>query len=177
MGTLDLSAFFQTKAQANDFSARLSQISEKLYNTNFNLEKMLTDQLGIKKKDAFMSLLRQNKIDVKANSVLKTFFSSITEDIATLPVLSLTLAFEPKEKTLQKLSEWFVLNLNRQTVFDISVDPELIGGASISFKGKHMDFSISPAFDEIINDVLNSKSKTIEAKDSSLHQEVDHLSI
>jgi hypothetical protein len=177
METLDLSAFFQTKAQANDFSARLSLISEKIYNTNFNLEKMLTDQFGIKKKDAFMSLMRQNKIDVKTNSVLKTFFSSITESIATLPILSLTLAFEPKEKTLQKLSEWFVLNINRQAVFDISVDPELIGGASISFKGKHMDFSIRPTFDEILNDILNPKSKIIEIKETSLHQEADHLSI
>jgi F0F1-type ATP synthase delta subunit len=178
METVDLSLFFQTKAQANEFSTRLSLISGKIYNTNFDLEKILLDQFGLKKKDAFISLLRENGIDTKNNSELKKFFSSIIESIAKLPIMSLTIAFEPKEKTLQKLSEWFVMNVNKQAVFDIIVNPELLGGAAIDFNGKHMDFSIRPKFEEIIADVLEPKSSKEEMLTSApLHQEAEHLSI
>lgn len=179
MDQLDLSFFFQTKAQASDFSARLSLIMEKIYNTTFDLEKTLIDQLGLKKKDAFMSLLRENKIDSKNATAIKTFITSLIEYTNKLPVLSLVVAFEPKEKTLQKLSQWSVLNLNKQAIFDITVDPTLIGGAAIDFNGKHMDFSIRPQFDQIVTDALTpKKSKQLEEKNEQpLHQGVEHLSV
>ena len=178
MDQIDLSIFFQTKAQANEFSTRLSLLSEKIYNTNFNLEKMLTDQFGIKKKDAFISLLRENNIGVKNNSAFKAFLTSIIQMIASLPIVSLTVAFEPKEKTLQKLSEWLVLHVNKQAVFDVTVNPELLGGAAIDFNGKHMDFSIRPKFDEIVTEVLAPKQKIDEAvMNAPLHQQAEHLSI
>src|SRR4029079_9977566 len=101
MQEIDLSYFFQTKSQATDFTRCLAGISEKIYQTNFNLEKVLLDQFGVKKNDKFMALLRENKIYIKLNSVLKSFLMKMQEQIAALPVLSLTLAFEPKEQTLK----------------------------------------------------------------------------
>jgi F0F1-type ATP synthase delta subunit len=177
MDTIDLSAFFQTKAQASDFSARLSLISEKTYNTNFDLGKMLTDQFGIKKKDAFMSLLRENKIDTKKISELKKFLTTLSDTAVSLPVLSLTTAFEPKEKTLQKLSEWFLINVNKQAVFDITVDPQLIGGAAINFNGKHMDFSIRPQFEQILNEVLTPALPKDDVKNMPMHININEFSL
>lgn len=177
MDQLDLSAFFQTKDQANDFSSRLSFISERIYNTNFNLEKMLIDQFGIKKKDIFITLLRENKIDRKSNSNLKLFFESIIKNIATVPILSLTVAFEPNEKTLQALSQWCLLQINKQIVFEIHVDKSIIGGAIIDYHGKHMDYSIRPTFNQILNDVLVKKNPTIDIKEIPMHIRAEDVSI
>jgi F0F1-type ATP synthase delta subunit len=152
MEDLDLSCFFKTEAQAVDFSTRLCAISDKIYNTNFNLEKTLTDQLGIQEKDKFMTILRNNKIPLSSNSALKDFIGKIQEKISSLPTVSLTLAFEPKEKTLKSLSDWFPLNINQQVLLDIKVDPEIIAGASISYKGKFLDFSVKPVFDQVCNE-------------------------
>jgi hypothetical protein len=159
MEEIDLSVFFHTKAQANDFSIRLSSLSEKLYETDFNLEKLLIDNLGIEKKDKFISLLRNSNVNTGSVSDLKAFFDKLQENITKLPILSITLAFEPTEETLKLLDEWFMLNIKRHYVFDISVSPEIIAGTTINFNGKYLDCSIKTKFDKIIQDALVTEAK------------------
>jgi hypothetical protein len=151
---LDLTPFFKTKAQATDFSSRLAGISASVYENNFHLEQALLDEFGITKKDKFMSLLRNNKVNPEKAADLKAFFTKIQETTNTLPILSLTIAFEPKDKNLQALSEWFVMNIKKQMLFEITVDPHVIGGAKINYKGKFLDASVKPIFDKILLDLL-----------------------
>lgn len=157
--TIDLSSFFQTKSQANDFSARLATISEQTFQLDFNLEKSLMEQFGINKKDKFITLLRDNSISVDATKAIKDFITKLQETIATLTVVPISLAFEPKEQTLKALSEWFAINLKRQVLFDITVDRKLIAGAAITFNGKYKDFSIKAKFDETVTRILTKPTQ------------------
>lgn len=161
--TVDFSPFFTTKSQATDFVTRLSQISQKIYQTPFSLEKELMDQLGIQKKDKFYTLLRDSKINAESASALKEFVDSLITYINALPVLSLTFAFEPKEQTLTRMSEWFSLNTKTQILFDISVDSTIMGGAKISYNGKFLDYSIRPKVDELLHALTapTSPGKTV----------------
>lgn len=154
MDNIDLSPFCKTKAQANDFVIRLASITERIYETNFNLEAVVQQHLGIQKKDSFLRLLRENNISQDSPELLKAFLTKLQDIVSTLPVLSLTLAFEPTEETLKVFSEWFLLNVKRQVLFTITIDPTLIAGAVISFNGKHVNFSIKSQFDHIVHDVL-----------------------
>lgn len=171
MDNIDLSGFFSTKAEANDFSTRISRLSERIYNTDFDLEKELTEKLGISKKEKFMILLRDNNISAQSNSELKAFFEKIITIISSLPVLSITIAFEPRDTTLKKLSDWFILNFKRQSLFELRVDKNIIGGAVIDFKGKHADFAIKSRFEQITQRLVSrtnlpEKSGNISAQSS-----------
>jgi hypothetical protein len=179
MEEISLSDFFHTKPQATDFSIHLATISEDIYHTDFNLEKALIEHFGIKKKDQFISLLRNNKINIYSNSELKTFFDKIQATISNLPLLSLAIAFEPSEETLKALSEWLILNIHKEVLFDITVDTKLIAGATISFNGKYAECSIKPKFDQIFHDVLINRSKSGEKSISPQtdHQSVEHITI
>jgi F0F1-type ATP synthase delta subunit len=150
MNTLDLSSFFQTKAQASDFSSRIATLADKIYETDFNLEKALLNEFGLKKKDAFTRVLHENNISLESHTALKEFFTMMQQQITSLPVLTLTLAFEPNDDTMKALAEWFILNMNRQVVFEINVDRTLIAGAAISFNGKAADLSIKDKFTHIV---------------------------
>jgi F0F1-type ATP synthase delta subunit len=158
MEEIDLTNFFHTKSQANDFSIRIANLSDKLYETGFNLEKVLIDNLGLQKKEKFMSLLRNNNVNTSSVSDLKSFFDKLQEKIKTLPTLSLSIAFEPNEKTLELLDEWFTLNLKKQFIFDIAVNTNLVGGAAINFNGKYLDCSIKTKFDKILLEVLKAEA-------------------
>lgn len=151
---LDLTPFFKTKAQAMDFASRLAGISAKVYETNFTIEQALLDEFGITKKDKFMTLLRNRRVHPENALELKACFAKIQETINKLPTLSLTIAFEPKEKTLQALSEWLVMNIKRQMLFEITIDPNVIGGAKINYNGKFLDASVKPTFDKTVQDLL-----------------------
>ena len=153
MEDFDLSGFFTTNIEAADFLTRLSTISEEIYKTDFDLEKALIEQLGIRKKDRFAILLRDNKISPGSNPALKDFFDKIREKISSMPVIYLTLAFEPGEETLKILSDWFPLNINKQVLLDIKTDTNLIAGAYISFNGKYLDSSVRPIFDQTYKEI------------------------
>jgi F0F1-type ATP synthase delta subunit len=153
MNTLDLSSFFQTKAQASDFASRIASLSEKLYETNFNLEKQLLNEFGLKKKDRFMTLLHENNISAESNTSLKDFFAKMQQHITSLPLLTLTIAFEPNDETMKTLAEWFLLNINKQVVFEIIVDRSLVAGAAISFNGKQIDLSIHDKFSKAVQNI------------------------
>lgn len=153
METIDLSDLFHTKAQAEDFNARLSSIVKKIFETNFNPETAFLEHFGIKKRDTFMTLLRNNNINAESRLAIKEFIEKIQQKISSLPVLSIILAFEPNEETLRTFSSWFVLNTNKQVLFDISVDRALIGGAAIYSNGKYLDFSVRSTFYKAANEI------------------------
>lgn len=155
MDNFDLSAFFSTKSEANDYMTRIAQLSERVYNTDFDLEKELAEKLGLNKKEKFMILLRDNNISTSSNSALKAFFEKIIAVTTSLPVLSVTIAFEPRDTTLKKLSDWFILNFKSQALFELKVDKNIIGGAVIDFKGKHGDFTIKTRFDQITQRLIS----------------------
>ena len=155
METLDLTYFFKTKAQANDFISRIAAVSGKVYGTKFDLEKELLEEFGMQKRDKFMTLLRTNNVNPEKADALKAFFTTIQKYTEALPTLTLTIAFEPKEKTLQALSEWFMMNIKKQMLFEIIVDPKVIGGSTISYRGQYADFSIKPIFEKLVKETLN----------------------
>lgn len=159
MENLDLSYFFKTKLQAGDFSTRLATISQQIYETHFSLETALVDAFGMQKKDKFIVLLRDNAVNTDSPTALKEFLDKLQEKIAALPVLSLTIAFEPKEQTLITISEWFLLHMKRQVLFETITDPQLIAGAAITFNGKFLDFSVKSKFEGILNSIVKPIDK------------------
>lgn len=159
MEILDLSDFFKTKAEAIDFSQRLSIISQRIFETNFNLDKTLMDHLGIHKKEKLISLMRESEINISSATAIKDFLTVIQNKISYLPVLSITLAFDPTEETLQALSDWFLLN-KKQVLFEISIDKSLLAGVAIYYNSKYLDFSIKNRFEKILNDNLEKNKDT-----------------
>jgi F0F1-type ATP synthase delta subunit len=160
MEELDLSDLFNTKSQAQDFSQRLESISSKIFETSFNPETALLEYFGIEKKETFMNLLRDNKVNAGSRLAIKEFIDKIQQKIASLPVLSMVLAFEPHEETLEAFSRWFIINTKKQMLFEIKVDKSLIGGAAILSNGKYLDFSIKPAFEKVIKDMSPKQVST-----------------
>jgi len=158
MDTIDLSDFFKTKAEAQEFAEQISSVVEKVYENNFNLEHALTEKLGVQKKDKIINMLRDNSVSTESNEEVKEFFGKILDKCSNISTLTITLAFEPDEKTMNILSEWCILNLGKQVVFAVDVDRSLIAGAKIFFNGKYFNFTIKPTFERIISEILSSKT-------------------
>jgi ATP synthase delta (OSCP) subunit len=154
MDQIDLSDLFTTKAEANDFLARLTSISEMFFQTGFNFESALTVHFGINKRDRIISILHANNINTESLPSVKEFIFVLMSKISSLPVLALTIAFEPQEQTLKTLAEWFFINMHKQMLFDISVDKNVIAGARITYNGKFYDFSVRPTFEKILQTYL-----------------------
>lgn len=168
---MDLSGFFVTKSQASDFSRGLSNIIDKMYETNFNLEDAFAQEFGIDKRDKFIELLHENS---HKNLSLKDYLTSFIEQIKILPEIDITIAYEPNNETLKAISQWFIISFNKQVLLNISVDRNLIAGAAINYKGKYRDYSFRNLFDEIVKKQLASPSTQ---NKQTVHQQTEFMTI
>lgn len=174
MEQLDLSYFCKTKGQALDFASRIATIAETIYHTNFSLERALIEQLGIQKKDRFIALLREQQINTESRNALKEFFALISDKVASLPVISLTIAFEPNEAVLQAISQWFLLNAKKQVLMDIQFDRSLIAGATLTFNGKFKDYSIRSQFQKVVTESLAPQQPS-KQPEQPIHTSMEHV--
>jgi F0F1-type ATP synthase delta subunit len=178
MEQFDISDFCSTKAQAMDFVSRLERVTQQIYGTSFSLEKSLQEQFGIQKKDKFMAFLRDNEVNNESNSALGEFMDKIISKINSLPVVNLTMAFEPDQLTLRDISQWFVLN-NKQVLLEIKVDTQMVAGAVVDYNGKHNDFSVREIFKKIFNESIKNAEDTKTEKPVLLsgHNSIEHFSL
>jgi F0F1-type ATP synthase delta subunit len=151
MDLTDLSKLFKTKVQADDFSSSLDQIIRAIYSADFNFEQNLLQHFGQTTSDELLRLYKSQNNAIQNPGLIKQFLEAIKDQISKLPVLNLTLAFPPRENTLKVITSWFMLNLKKQVLLSIKVDPTLIGGAYIDFNGKHFEYSIQNKVSSIID--------------------------
>jgi|SRR5579884_2154011 len=177
MDQLDLSPLIKTRNQAADLLVRLDAISAKIYENHFDLEKVLLEKLGSQNKDKFIDLLTENSINTASPSDLKNFIEKVKDTINKLPVMDLSLAFEPTEHTFEMISDWFSLNLKKQILLDIKVDRKLIGGATISFNGKHLENSILPKIQTAIENTMLRMQTPMPKDKPQPHQAVENISL
>lgn len=76
-------------------------------------------------------------------------FSGLEKEIETLKILTLYLSFEPDELTLSQIGfsarKTFNLSL---LLLDIKVDPNLIAGPAMTWKGVYRDYSLRAKLEE-----------------------------
>jgi len=76
------------------------------------------------------------------NEEVKRVLSDAYRTICALPILRLTLAFEPSEAVINGFSYWSRNNLKPGILLDLSLDRNLVGGAVIAYEGKFYDYSL-----------------------------------
>lgn len=63
--------------------------------------------------------------------------------------VSLTLAFYPTEKALDKIIDWFEANLGERPILDLTVDPGIIGGAKVLCNEHFKDYSVRSRLEKL----------------------------
>lgn len=65
----------------------------------------------------------------------------LEEKFKETPDIKLTLAFDPTQETIQKVSKWVKMSVG-DVLIDYKVDRSIIGGAIVEYGGKIGDFSV-----------------------------------
>lgn len=72
------------------------------------------------------------------------------ENLADLPVLSMTLAFTPSRDFLTDIIKGLREQYENNLILDILVDENIIGGAVVTYKGQYRDYSLRKRLEENI---------------------------
>ena len=70
------------------------------------------------------------------------FLDELRNYLLSLPKIKLTLAFQPNKEFLKQISDWLQKTVGQKIVLNIFVNPHIVGGAIIEYKGKYLNFSL-----------------------------------
>lgn len=110
-------------------------------------EEILESQIRIRVAIEIRKLLQTNIFMSKEE--IKALLTDAYHTICVLPILRLTLAFEPSESVINSISYWARQKLEAGILLDLSLDRSLLGGAVIMHKGKFYDYSLRNKLREI----------------------------
>jgi len=142
----DIIDIVQTKQAAVVLQAELDDLLAALF-THQQFDEAVNEHLSYEKKIRILSLCKKYTIDTGNISQIQSFLQEIKTVLGQLPIVTLTIAFSPKQQFINELITWFMVHGKRETedvlpLFDISIDKSLIGGAVISCNGKYADYSL-----------------------------------
>lgn len=144
----DLITSLKTKGQVNDFSLEIDTLLSALFKSSkMALDKAIAS-ISTNSAKKIMDIFSKNKLDSADREMIRDFLDTLKDLIKKFKVISLTLAFDPSPKTIEKIHEYVSDNIGIGYIFDIGIDESLMGGAIISFNGKYCDFTLKKNLEE-----------------------------
>lgn len=123
---------------ADSLYRRLQKILDGLY-TDADTEKELKNQLLFLEYQHIYELLRGSF----SKDSIKEIILKIQEAIKDLPVIEIQLAFYPSQAFAEELVKWMDLHGPGFGKLDIKINPGIIAGIVIGYKGKIYEYTIA----------------------------------
>lgn len=112
-------------------SARIDQfLKSQSLDPDTSKEAKILYQLG----DDFYKAFNPKNLTAQLK-IVEEVISSIQEVIVHLP-------FEMPDEEVERMGVWFKKNLGIESLFNLNLDPSLIGGTALSYKGVYKDYSL-----------------------------------
>ena len=141
----------RTRREAMDLIEALDEVLVTSYKVNVNLHEHMRSVFPYTTYDTMILLIRDHEIDIKDAHMLYRFLHGIKDLVTHVPTVEISLAFTPTPRFLDRVSGWLFENFKEPILLDLSVDPEIAGGAIVAFKGIYKDYSLRKKMEELFN--------------------------
>ncbi len=84
-----------------------------------------------------------NKINLQNQQEVLALSVGLTQYLESIPVVELTLPIDVTYRQIIKICKWWRISTNQAVVINIKINPELLSGVAIAFKGKYTDYSLN----------------------------------
>lgn len=117
------------------------------------IDKIFDDELNIYLKN-FMYLLVDNNFFINILSIIKDFFKIFNESKQVLHV-KIHSPFEIEKNQLEKIVSVITKKTDKEVVYDLVIDPKLIGGIKITYDNNMLDYSIKGKIKSLKERMIN----------------------
>jgi hypothetical protein len=132
----DFLSQIKTKEDKLSFLSMIDNVNAILYTKNFKTELKKNAPKG------FYEILNKDFTKLKWQiKPIGEYLNKLKEEITRVETVEITLAFNPSQDFLDKLSNRVKTAFGKNVVPDISIDQGIIAGAKIAFMGKIKDLS------------------------------------
>lgn len=141
----------QTKEDLNLLLDEIDLLKAGLYQAKIDsFESALNNSVRV----STASVIREELVESKSDP--KKYLEGLQEFLKNVTEIKIQVAYEPTARGLSAIREWVAKNIAEFVVLDLYYNPNIVGGAAISFKGKYYDGTLSKKLQE-----TNSKRQTL----------------
>ena len=142
--------YIYTKEDLNLFIQDAEKISGLVFkNPKLPLREKIEkskEKISNKFYDFFLELSQDNHSDKER--ILKEL-KKTKKELLKLPVLKIQLAFSPTPSFIKEISDWLKRNLKKKVLLDVEVNPVIVGGAILEYRGKYLDLSLKKEIEKL----------------------------
>jgi len=143
MSANNLISKIRTLDEKNKLDGELDLMLAHIYeNKDTSLASVLRSQIRAWVSDEIVPNLGENSDDNEK------YLKTLKTELDKLRILSLKIAFEPTETSIDKFSSYVKNTIADDIIIDFEIDPRIYGGAQITFNGEYRDFSLKRLFDD-----------------------------
>lgn len=156
--TLEINTLFDsiyTTSELQLFYKEIDQLVSVLFKESQPIEEIMQKLLSPEKKESLLAYLEKSNIDMKNPVMIQEELLKIKKLGNNLPVVHLTLAFEPTTLILKNINLWFLRRLQKKVLLDIVLERTVLGGAFISFDGLYKDYTLKTKIDAYFDKKMN----------------------
>lgn len=131
-----------TKTDTHEFTEQIDNFLSALYSVKTSIEQKIESEFSSQKKRILMQFVKKYNIDINSPKTLALQLSALTEAIKKIPTISVTLAIEPDERLVNRISTWLRANCETPLIIDVTRKQSTIAGAIIGLNGKYHDYTL-----------------------------------
>ncbi len=146
----EIISILKTKSDADIFLSHVEQLSDSIYNNKTTLKEKMKDLFPSEMTETLNQSLKKAGVDTNNIIEIQQFLDELKNSIKKTPVINLTIAFKPKQQSIQRIYDWVSLKLKRAILLNFTIEKQIIGGAIVEFHGKYFEYTIHKALNEKI---------------------------
>jgi F0F1-type ATP synthase delta subunit len=141
----DIFTIIHTKDEAQQCIERIGELLNEVYELKGKTyEKLIREKLVPSLADVLMRDMQLNGFDLSDERHCIEYFNGLTNELRLAKTFDLTLSINPDNELLTLIASFLAEAFPKlHLLIEVKINPGIIGGAEIVWKGKYWDFSLN----------------------------------
>ncbi len=154
MQNTTLDTFLATTYTTSQIKRRLTALQFFLNSKIFGGTKSLTNI--VVKDQYWIGSLGDNFFNAFNKKTISKELRELGEDLQKVPVLTILVPVELPEDKLSELGAWVRDQFKKQLILEVKINPGLIGGCALIWKGVYKDYSVKASIQVQQKEILGN---------------------
>jgi len=143
-----VSPIIHTTEEVSYLQDGIDSLLKSLYrvDTSSSLEK-INEHLPHATAEKLIDFMQKNNLDLKNTEEIRLLLSDLRDALESMKVVSLTLAFDPPQNTIDKLANMIKDRFGPSYILELSQCSGILGGLVMVVHGKYIDLSLKKKLD------------------------------
>ncbi len=145
-----LSQYIRTTDERDLIITELHQLFDSLHKVDKSqFSAILNKEVSVRTAEVVHTAIAEANVPNEDFSALENCLQTLKQELMLLTTVEITLAIKPQHEFLTQLYRWVQEHVGKQTIIQLAINPEIVGGIILVYQGKYINLSLSKRIDDV----------------------------